>query len=127
MEENNINIVEIRLDKAKEALSTAELNFQNDFLTAANNRLYYAVFYAASALLYKNNHVAKSHNGVKTLLHQHFFKTQILPYRFAEMYNQLFDLRHESDYDDIFFVEKEEIEPYLEEVKAFIETIEALI
>jgi uncharacterized protein (UPF0332 family) len=127
MQEENVDIVKIRLDRAKDALATAELNFKNDFLTAANNRLYYAIFYAASALLYKNNFVAKSHTGVKTMLHQHFFKEKILAYRFAEMYNQLFDLRHESDYDDIFFIEKEDIEPYLQQVAEFIYEIEMLV
>ena len=127
IEEDEINIVAIRLAKAKEALVSALLNVENDLLTAANNRLYYAVFYAASSLLYKHDIVTKSHTGVKTMLHQHFFKNELIEKRFAKMYNQLFDLRHEGDYDDIFSIEKDDILPYFNEVEDFIKAIEALL
>ena len=127
IEDDEINIVAIRLAKAKEALASALLNAENDLLTAANNRLYYAVFYAASSLLYKNDIVTKSHTGVKTMLHQYFFKNELLDKRFAKMYNQLFDLRHEGDYDDIFSIEKDDILPYFNEVEDFIKAIELLL
>ena len=40
------------MENAREVLEVARLNLRNDFYGSACNRAYYAVFYAASALLF---------------------------------------------------------------------------
>jgi len=43
--------VTLYIKNAEESLRVAQLDLDNDFITAAINRSYYAVFYAANALL----------------------------------------------------------------------------
>ena len=54
-------LVRYRLARARESLAEAELLFANDHVRTAVNRLYYACFYAVSALL-----LAEGHSSPKT-------------------------------------------------------------
>ena len=57
--------INYRLDKAKETFEVAALLVENGKWNSAINRLYYAAYYAVSALLIKSNVEAKTHAGVK--------------------------------------------------------------
>lgn len=48
--------------------------FNNDSVGIAANRLYYASYYAVSALLISYGIVVRSHDGVKRMLGPHFLK-----------------------------------------------------
>ena len=65
-------LVDYRISRAFETLKEAELLSKESFFNAAVNRLYYACYYAAVALLLKNDIPAQTHNGVKTMLGLHF-------------------------------------------------------
>ena len=49
--------IENYLDKSKEALIDAEVTINNDRLNNAQNRIYYAIFYAVMALGYLENFI----------------------------------------------------------------------
>ena len=72
-------IVAYRLEKANEALSEARFTADAELYNLAINRLYYACYYAASAILIQNKIIANTHAGVKTQFHLHYIKEQILP------------------------------------------------
>ena len=71
-------LIAYRHEKADRALEDAA------FLTGAGkyglaaNRLYYALFHAASALLLSKGITTKRHSGLITQVHLHFVKTGIL-------------------------------------------------
>ena len=48
---------------------------RESFYNAAVNRMYYACYYAAVALLLKYDIQTQTHNGVKTMLGLHFIST----------------------------------------------------
>jgi uncharacterized protein (UPF0332 family) len=48
---NRVNLSKARIENAKEALLTADSNLNEGLYKAANNRAYYAAFYAIRALL----------------------------------------------------------------------------
>ena len=50
-EENRRDIVSYRIERANVALDQAKLNLQMNCLEVTANRLYYAAYYAVSALL----------------------------------------------------------------------------
>jgi len=58
--------INYRMEKAFETFDVAELLYNNAKWNSTINRLYYACFYAITALLVKNNIEAKSHSGVKS-------------------------------------------------------------
>jgi uncharacterized protein (UPF0332 family) len=57
--------ISYRINSAKETLEAARLLAENKHWNSAINRLYYASFYAISALLYKYDINANSHAGLK--------------------------------------------------------------
>ncbi|MBO4403225.1 MAG: HEPN domain-containing protein [Bacteroidales bacterium] len=65
-------IVRYRIEHAVQTLSEVEVLLQNRFYNTAANRMYYACYYAVSALLVANGIVAKSHDGAKQMFGMHF-------------------------------------------------------
>ena len=91
------------------------------------NRLYYAAFYAVSALLHNYGYTAKSHTGAKYLFSLHFVKTQLFSIDDGVLYSKLEAYRNNGDYDDMFDFDKETVEPLLEPTINFIKRIETII
>ena len=120
-------VVKFRLERANETFAEISTLIENKFYRTATNRLYYACYYAATALLINNGYETHTHNGVKTLLGLHYITNGIIDKSLGKMYRQLFDLRQTSDYEDWGSIEEEDIKPFLDTAKQFIETIENLI
>lgn len=100
--QERIDIVKYRLQNAKNTMSEVELHIQNGLYNTAANRMYYACFYAVSALLIANQITTKSHDGVKQMFGLHFIKKNIFPPYFGKYYNELFYERLTGDYEDLF-------------------------
>ena len=92
-EENRKNIVEQRLQKAYETLAEAKGTIGMGFWRASANRLYYACYYAVTALLIKNGHNIRTHNGVITILGKHFVLEGIVSKEQNRLYGKLFKRR----------------------------------
>ena len=71
-EQSRKALVSYRLERADETMKEAEILAREQHYNAAANRLYYACYYAASALLVSNTISASTHAGVKTMLGMHF-------------------------------------------------------
>jgi uncharacterized protein (UPF0332 family) len=126
--EERDTIVMYRFQRAKETLAEAMGNIEMGFWHATANRLYYACYYAVSALLIKNGYtIARTHNGVFSLFGRHFVATGIISKEQNRLYRNLFNLRQGGDYSDWFDVTEEDVTPLLEPAEKFIETIENLI
>ena len=71
-EENYEALTRYRQERAHETL--AEIPYLRDqgYYNTATNRLYYACYYAAVALLTKHRISTNTHAGVKTMLAMHF-------------------------------------------------------
>ena len=78
-EENRKDIVTYRIERAFVALEQAKGNQQMGYLEITANRLYYAAYYAASALLIANEIRVKSHEGCIGQFNMHFVKTGLIP------------------------------------------------
>ncbi|MDR1984493.1 MAG: HEPN domain-containing protein [Prevotellaceae bacterium] len=121
------DIVKFRIEKAKETIAEIPVLLENKFYRTAANRLYYACFYAATALLINDGHESYTHNGVKTLLGIYYIKENRLEKSFGKMYNHLFNLRQTGDYEDWISIEEEDLIPLLPQAVIFINTIEQLV
>lgn len=67
--------INYRIGKSEEIFADAVLLAQNKRWNSCVNRLYYSSYYLISALLYKLDIKAETHNGVKTQFFMHFIKT----------------------------------------------------
>jgi len=116
-----------RIQKAKETIAEVEVQIQNEFWNTAINRMYYACFYAVSALLVKHGIESSSHTGVRQLFGKLFVKTGKFDKNLAKHYTDLFEKRHKGDYNDFFDFDKETVIRLLPVSKEFISKIEELI
>ena len=121
------DLVKYRLEKAYETLKEISVHIENKFYRTAANRLYYACFYAATALLINDGHETHTHHGVKTLLGLHYIKEKKIEKSLGNVFRELFDLRQEGDYDDWITIEEKDILPLIEPAENFIAEIEKLI
>ena len=126
-EDDRSSIVNYRLQRAKETLVEANGSFGMGFWHATANRLYYACYYAVTALLIKNGHTAHTHNGVLTILSKHFVLEGLISKEQGKLYGKILELRQKGDYSDWIVIHKETVMPLLEPAENFINTIEKLI
>ena len=116
-----------RIERAYGSLKEAKLMAQGGFYNASINRLYYACYYMAVALLLKNNISAQTHSGVKTMLGMHFTSKGKLSISASKIFTTLFEKRHSSDYDDFVYCDQEMFDELYPKAEAFIEEIKKLI
>ncbi len=124
--ESRASIVNYRLERAKETLKEADYNTEGGYYNAAVNRLYYACYYAAAALLLNHEIDANTHNGVKTQLSMHFVRTGRLSLEHGATFSLLFEKRQSSDYSDFAYCDLTLIETLRPRAEAFIDAVEKL-
>lgn len=119
--ENIENFSRYRLNKAKETLETAEMIFKDgkDF-TSANNRAYYAIFYAIRAVLAIKEIDFKRHKDVLAYFNKEYINKEIFPKMIGRKIAQAQRIREDSDYDDDY-------EPSFEKTEQQIKTAQELI
>lgn len=120
-------LIVYRLERAAETLAEARLMEREGHWNACANRLYYAAFYAVTALLLQDGHTASKHSGIKAMFNQHYVKPGIVTRENGRLYNRLFDLRQEGDYIDFVSLDAETVGPLVGETAVFIKTIHSLI
>ena len=120
-------LVAVRLQRTKETIEELKSNMKLGYWRIAANRLYYACYYAVSALLIKNNLTTHTHSGVMNQLSEHFIKKGLLTKEHGRFFKGLYELRQDGDYGDWKIIREEDIVPLLEPAQKFIEDIEKLI
>ena len=126
-EQERFDLMRYRIQRAHETMKEADLMNRESFYNAAVNRLYYACYYAAVALLIKNEIQPQTHNGVKTMLGLHFVSKGKLSREHGNTFTTLFDKRQSGDYDDFIYNDRETVNELYPKAQAFIEAIEQLI
>ncbi|MBW6499594.1 MAG: HEPN domain-containing protein [Bacteroidales bacterium] len=120
-------LIKYRIARANETLKEARLLADAGYWNAAANRLYYACFYLVNALLISRKLSFNSHNGVKTEFNRTFVKSGLVSMESGKCYARVFNLRQEGDYIDFKRFEKQDIDPFFEEVQAFFKEVTPLI
>lgn len=126
-EDERMSLVEYRMKKAKETFAEISVLTENRLWCTAANRLYYACFYAASALLINDGYQANSHNGVRSVLAARYADENRIEKSLIKTYGQLFNMRQRVDYEDWVIVEEEDIIPLIEPSEKFIARMEQLL
>jgi len=120
-------LVRYKLERANKTIAEAVSNVDNCCWYAAVNRLYYACFYAVSALLINKGYVSKTHHGVFNMLGEHFVSVGLISKEHNKFYRRVLEMRQSGDYDDFIEFTENEVLPLVESAKEFIAEIEKLI
>lgn len=116
-----------RMARAKETMEDARILANSDRWNACVNRLYYACFYAVSALLVFHGLSSSKHTGVRSLFNSQYVKTGMIPKKLARIYNDLFERRQEGDYIDYVAFRESQVVPLIPKAEKLIEHITSLI
>jgi len=126
MTDGTEDLIKYKLERSLETLEEAKLMLQSSHLFGAANRIYYACFYAVSALLLSKDLSSPKHSGVLSLFNKHFVKTGLIPVELGKFYSRLFDTRLESDYADLITLTLEEIRDNVKTAEIFISAVISL-
>ena len=116
-----------RLERAKETIEEVLAHIENKYWNTAINRMYYACFYAVSALLAKERIITSSHSGVRQKFGEYFVKTGKIDRDLAKHFSELFEKRQKGDYNDFFDYDEETVLRLYPDSLKLIEQIEKLL
>jgi uncharacterized protein (UPF0332 family) len=118
-------LIQYRLDRAHESLNDARLMLaQKGSYAGVINRAYYAMFYAALALLITVDRGSSKHQGVIALFDENFIKQNILPKELGKLLHRAFEMRQAGDYRDLLVVTDEQAIDAVNSAEKFVNAIE---
>ena len=120
-------LVMYKISRAKETLGEVQSHIQNKYWITAVNRLYYACFYAVSALLIDKEIESHTHSGTKQMFSLHFVKTGIIKPESGKFYSTIFTLRQTGDYDAFVDFDEYPVAPLLNAATSLINEIEHVL
>jgi len=92
-------VIELYLARARTALQQARDNLKLDYYDIVISRAYYAMFYAATALLNSKDISRSKHSGVYSAFGQYFVKPGLIEPQYSRMLVNAFNMRLDSDYE----------------------------
>lgn len=117
------DIVHYRIENAQKMLFEVESHRENGFYNTAINRMYYACYYAATAMLVSLGVEVKSHDGVRLNLGKHVVMQGLLSPELGRFYSRLFSKRSTGNYDDFVNHTLETVDELLPQARLFVETL----
>jgi hypothetical protein len=121
-------LIKYRFQRALETKEEAKVLIQTGRLLGAVNRIYYAIFHAAKAVLATEKLDSSKHSGIIALFHEKFVHTGKIEKEYGKIIDEAFRSRSKSDYIDYTTFDQETVtrlfkdcETFLERIKSFLE------
>ena len=117
------DLVLYRLEVAKSDIKSAKILLDAGECRGANNRAYYGIYHAISAIHALDGNAYKRHKDALANFNKNYIKTEILGRKIAEAE----EIRHASDYDDFYIATREEAEEQIDTAVELVEKIEEYV
>ncbi len=112
------------LKRAADSLSASQVLISEKLFDDAISRAYYAMFYAAKALLIRDEvSVGAKHTAVVAAFGREYAKTGKIDPRYHQMFIEDFEWRQKADYDVFWHADLETAQARLEDARDFIALI----
>lgn len=121
------DLAKYKLDRAREELDTAELLFDNKKLKAANNRAYYSIYYALTAVLCLEPIAFKKHKDTIAYFNKNYVHVGKFPGEVGRSIAKAAKVRHASDYDEFYIASREEAEKQIQTAKLVIDLVDEFV
>lgn len=126
-EEERKDIVRYRIQNAEATLAEIESHKLNGFYNTAINRMYYACFYAVSALLIANKVEVKSHEGARQKFGLLFVRTGIISTELGKFYSLIYAKRTSGDYEDFINHDLDTVEKFQPQAQQLVKQIKDIL
>jgi uncharacterized protein (UPF0332 family) len=120
---SNEDEIQILIKRAEIRLEAAELLCINGFYEDSISRAYYSMFYAASALLLKEDVIVRTHSGLISQFGLRFIQNGPIEQKFGRNLRITEELREESEYSLSRKISAKEAEEVLKNSKEFLTRI----
>lgn len=124
---NTKELVTRRLSRAYKNLEVARSLLADEFYEDSVSKSYYALFFAAKALLLTKNLDPKRHSGVISFFSQYFVKTGELEKELAAILKFAQKERISADYDEFYSASVEEAKIQLENAERFLQRVKEIL
>jgi uncharacterized protein (UPF0332 family) len=119
--------VALELERARSSLEAARVLLEAGLRADAVSRAYYAMFHAASALLASVGRAARTHDGLRALVAEHFVRPGLLAPEHARAFARTAGDRGDADYNVAAVFEAEDVVEDVAAARALIDAVEALV
>ena len=119
--------VQAAMERAVASLAIAKELHTGGHYAESVSRAYYACLYASMALLASAGLHGKTHDGVRTLVNQHFVRTGKLPGETSMHLGQIEGARLQADYDLAAVFTADSANEVLARVGAYLDNVKALL
>lgn len=123
-EGSKFDLMKYRMESAKSDLKSAKILIEAEAYRAANNRAYYAIFHAISAMHALDGKAYKRHKDALGSFNREYVKTEIFPRGIGKKISRAEEIRHASDYDDFYIATREKSEEQIETAEELIKMVE---
>lgn len=117
-------LMNYRLETAKEKLHSAKVLLDAGGYKDAIGRSYYAMFSGIRAILALDKVDFSKHAGVIAYFQKEYIKTGEIAKKYSKYISNAFQIRNNCDYTDFFLVSKEDAVEQYEQSVEFISVIE---
>ena len=121
VERQTEELIKGQLGRAEEKLQAAKALFAAGFIDDAISRAYYAIFHAASAVLFAEGITVGSHHALVAMFGLYLVKPGKIARRFSHILSRVKDEREGGDYDIFSVFETEDAERAVADAKAFLQ------
>lgn len=124
---DNGTLCRYRLERAKEDLQAARVNYEAGLFKASINRSYYAIFHGIRAVNILDGFDASKHSSVIAHFNQYFVHTGKFDRGLYRIIDGAYRIREKSDYSDFFVASREDAAVQLEHAETFVKAVEEYI
>ena len=120
-------LVLYRIETSKSDIKAAEILLSAREFLGANNRAYYGIYHAISAIHALDGNAYKRHKDALANFNKNYVKTEIFPRKLGKRIVEAEEIRHASDYDDFYLATKEEAEEQIQTAKELVKLVEEYV
>ena len=121
------DLVLYRIETSKSDIKAAEILLSAREFRGANNRAYYGIYHAVSAIHALDGNAYKRHKDALANFNKNYVKTEIFPRKLGKRIVESEEIRHVSDYDDFYIATREEAEEQIQTAKELVRLVEEYV
>lgn len=121
------DLVLYRIECAKSDVKSAEILLEAQEFRGANNRAYYSIYHAISAIHALDGNAYKRHKDALANFNKTYVKTEVFPRSIGRKIAEAEEIRHASDYDDFYIATFEEAADQIVTAKEVIAMVEKYV
>ena len=121
------DLVLYRIETSKSDIKAAEILLNAREFRGANNRAYYGIYHAVSAIHALDGNAYKRHKDALANFNKNYVKTELFPRKLGKRIVESEEIRHARDYDDFYIATREEAEEQIQTAKELVKLVEEYV